>query len=224
MLSNVRLPRLIIIVFISLILIVGGGAVFLWYIGGQTLNQKQPTLQTVATKTVPNTSDTDAPTYQPPLAFKLQDISTTMNNNKTALIDYSRAVGAIMSIYNDKAIENELTLVVKAAETGDQTTVKKISMASTRYSESALRLKQLVVPPTVAQVHLNLINSLISLAESSYLMAQIEKEPVTALETAQVYPTRLKNFFTAINNLNFFLLANNIVLPEKERATISLGL
>ncbi len=221
-----RRSRLIIIVFIIIIPILAGGGIFLWYIGGQTLNNSVSVSQTIAdnARRPISTQSANPPPFLPPPTYQLKDILASTHDGQTALTDYSRAVATIMSVYNDRAIENELALVVKAAETGNQTAIEKISAASTRHSESALRLKQLVVPPTVTQVHLNLINSLIGLAESSYLMAQIKTKPIVALESAQVYPTRLKNFFTAVNNLNFFLLANNIVAPKTTQTVISLGL
>ena len=215
-----RRLRLIFIVLIVITVILAGGGVYLWRIGGETLDQ----LATPTATVTQSPKNETVPAFQPPFTYQLQDIPTTTSDNQAALTNYGRAVGAIMAVYNDKETENELALVNKAAEKPDPQAVAKLTVIATRHAGTAARLKALVVPPTVAQVHLNLINSLIGLAESSYLMAQIDKEPVVALQSAQIYPARLKNFFTAGNNLNFFLLASNVVLPESERSVISLGL
>ena len=55
-------------------------------------------------------------------------------------------------------------------------------------------------------------------------MAQVENEPAIALAAAELHPTKLEGFFTAINNLNFFLAANGLVFTENEGANLSLGL
>ncbi len=208
--------RLIIIGLVIIILVLVSGGVYLWFIGGKAL--ALPVTQTASPQVeIP-------PTYLPPPTYELGDIPVSTNDDTIALTDYSRAVGAIMSAYGNKDAENELALVIKAIEKTDAQAATKLAQASARHTDTALRLKQLIVPPTAVQVHLNLINSIIGLAESSYIMAQINKEPMVALEASQVYPDRLKNFFTAINNLNFFLLASRVILPEQERSIISLGL
>ncbi|MEK7622176.1 MAG: hypothetical protein AAB415_03275 [Patescibacteria group bacterium] len=221
-----RQLRLKVIVPIIFILVLISGGVFLWSIGGETLAKQaaqmsaddSPAGQSAIKKAA------DLPSYLPTPTYELKDIPTSAGNDAVAFENYSRAVGEIMSAYNDQTIENELALVVKAAGETDPAAVAKLRLSSTRHINAVKRLKSLVVPKTASQVHLNLINSLIGLGESSFIMAQIEVEPVMALEQAQVYPTRLKNFFTAVNNLNFFLLANNIVLPAGESSVISLGL
>lgn len=222
---NMRRLRLTFVVFAILVLIAAGGIIYLWHIGGQILGDSASRATTTTGKRRAAAAN---PGFLPPPIYRLEDISVSASDSQTALYDYSRAVGGIMSVYGDKAIENELTLIVKAIEESDSASAAaaagKLAAASARYSGTALRLKNLIVPPGVARVHLNLINSFIGLAESSYLMARIETEPVLALESAQIYPTRLKNFFIAANNLNFFLLASNVVLPETERSVISLGL
>lgn len=214
-----RRLRLTIIIFVLVILVLAGGGVYLWFIGGKTLDQ-----QVAQTTTAKIITPPVQPAYSPLPNYQLQDIPVSNNDDQTALTDYSRAVGEIMSVYNDKTIENELALVVKASEKSDPEAAAKLSASAKRYATTVAQLKALVVPPSATQVHLNLINSLIGLAESSYLMAQIDQTPVIALESAQVYPTRLKSFFTAVNNLNFFLLASGVVVPVQDRIVVSLGL
>ena len=218
--GTVRRLRPIIVGFAVIILILASGGVYLWHIGGKVFEQS--IISTAAVNQIPKREL--VPVSPPPLAYELKDIAVAGSNDQEAMTDYGRAVGAIMAVYSDKNVENELALINKAAEKTDPQAAVKLTVIATRYVETAARLKALVVPPSASQVHLNLINSIIGLAESSYLMAQIDKEPVVALQSAQIYPARLKSFFTAINNLNFFLLANNVVLPESERSVISLGL
>ena len=218
-----RRLRLIIVIPTVIVLVFASGGIFLWFIGGKTLSSQ--TVQ-VATDNALLTASAQktSPAFLSPPTYRLEEIPVSAGDDSTALTNYGRAVAYIMSVYNDKGNENELTLVIKAAEKTDPQAVAKLAAIAARHGETALRLKALVVPPSSAQVHLNLINSIIGLAESSYLMAQIDEGPVVALGSAQIYPTRLKNFFTSVNNLNFFLLANNVVLPESERSVISLGL
>lgn len=215
-----RRLRLTIFILVLVILVLVGGGVYLWFIGGKTLNQQVVQVATakIITPPVQPTYSSPLPNYQP------QDISVSASDDQTVLTDYSRAVGEIMSVYNDKTIENDLTLVNKAVEKTDPLAVAKLNASANRHATAVAQLKALVVPPSAVQVHLNLINSIIGLAESSYMMAQIDQAPVPALESAQIYPTRLKSFFTAVNNLNFFLLASGVVLPEKNRIATSLGL
>ena len=215
----VRRLRLIIAVFL---IVIAGGGVYLWRIGGKILNRG--VVPVAAPTAISQQWQGEPLPSNPPLAYRLQDISVAGSDDQTALANYGRAVAGIMAVYNDKETENELTLINKAAEKTDSQAVAKLIAAAARHATVAARLKALAVPLAARQIHLNLINGLIRLAETGYLMAQIEKNPVVALENAQIYPAQLKNFFTAINNLNFFLLASNVILPESERSVISLGL
>ncbi|MFH1170336.1 MAG: hypothetical protein V1704_02155 [Candidatus Vogelbacteria bacterium] len=223
-----RRLRLTIIIFALVILVLAGGGIYLWFIGGETLAnqvaQKQTAAANLAITPPPSTESINQPTYSPLPSYQLQDIPTSPRDDQATLTNYGRAVGEIMSVYNNKTIENDLVLVNKAVEKTDPLAAAKLSASANRHATAMAQLKALVVPPSAVQVHLNLINNLIGLAESSYLMAQIDQAPVTALESAQVYPTRLKSFSTAVNNLNFFLLASDVVLPEKDRIAVSLGL
>ena len=217
-----RLMRLLIIVLVIMIPLLAGGMIYLWFVGGKTLDQSVVIVASKPPLTQPAGGGRSTLNYQ------LEDLTvhqTDTGVETSALVDYSRAVKAILSAYNNQAIENELALVVLAAQTDDPTISVKIADISARHTEAALQLKALTVPPSVAQVHLNLMNSLLGLAEVSYLMSTIKETPVVALESAQyIYPERLKKFFTAMNNLNLFLLASGVVVPEAERSIISLGL
>ncbi len=205
--SNVRSLRSLIFALAIILLLLIGGGVYLWSVGGKALDTSATILAT------PDKLKTEASesTYLPTPSYKLADLSTTPADDHETLTAYSRAVAEIMSVYGDNAIENELRLAVEAAKTGDSVTIAKIAAASTRHSEASLRLKALTVPAGVAQVHLNLINSLIGLAEASYLMSTIKETPVVALASAQyTYPARLKDFSVALSNLSFFLSASGV--------------
>lgn len=218
---NVRLLRPLIFALVIILLLLAGGGAYLWFVGGKMLGQNASSFAITNQSAVAS----QEPTYLPTPSYNLKDIAVSKDGGEQALKDYSHAVAEIMSVYSDKAIENELKLAVEAAQTGDPATIAKIAESATRHGEASLRLKALIVPVNVAQVHLNLVNSLIGLAEASYLMSTIKETPVVALTSAQyTYPERLKNFFTAVNNLNFFLLASDVVLPPAERVAISLGL
>jgi len=222
----VRRLRLTIIFPVIITLVIAGGLVSLWHIGGQTLNNSADQATADNNRLAAASRPINSPSFLPLPIYQLGDIPTSAPtaDDKIILVDYRRAVAKIMAPYNNRAIENELALVVKAAESNDERSVVKIVEASQRHATAAIQLKALVVPSAIAQVHLNLVNSLIGLAESSYIMSKIGEEPMLALEMAQIYPTRLKNFFAATNNLNLFLLANNIVVPESEQSIVSLGL
>mgnify|MGYP001619630665 CR=1 FL=1 len=73
--GNVRPSRLIIIVFIIIIPILAGGGIFLWYIGGQTLNQTA--LKIAQTQTAAMTKNTQS---QPAISLRP---TVDANNNGT---------------------------------------------------------------------------------------------------------------------------------------------
>ncbi len=144
-------------------------------------------------------------------------------NDPAALKNYGFEVARAMRAYNDPELENEMVLIGQAAN-GDDLALTKLELAADRHEAARRELLKLTVPREAAPIHLHLVNSVAQLADSSRLMAAIESEPALALAAGNLHPSRVQNFFAAVNNLNFYFRANNLSFAPEEGMEISLGL
>ncbi|MEK7505192.1 MAG: hypothetical protein AAB589_02845 [Patescibacteria group bacterium] len=156
--------------------------------------------------------------------YQISDLHLLSSATQPQIRAYGLEVAEIMRQSWPTGEENELVLALNFIENGENQTLTKLEERVTAYKNTSQTLLNLAIPQTAAQNHLNLVNAITNLTQNSLLMAQIESEPAIALAAAELHPTKLEGFFTAINNLNFFLMANGLVFNENEGANLSLGL
>lgn len=169
----------------------------------------------------PALTDSDAE-LAPQMAGLVDEVTTTLGLTRLTLADlilaseddpnavknYSQTVIEIFTALNSPAAGDELGLALTALEQQSPETAAAVKQRAERYRELASRLLALPAPPSLKHMHLNLLNSILGLAEIDFYLSEILAEPLSALDRAQTFAHRYERFAGAILILNQ-VLANH---------------
>ncbi len=169
--------------------------------GGQTMTAAQQ--QALLTKLMASfTTRAEKVVVSPYTAVSLHpDQSVTVSS-------YARAVEEII-IANDspKGSEKPLDLMDAYINGGDTAAGKKLLSLAKQYERVSSALLALHVPPQLSASHLLLLQSFDSLARSTRLIANYQKDPVAVLGAVSMYQPASTGVVTAFTDIATVILA-----------------
>ncbi len=107
--------------------------------------------------------------------------------------------------------QEDVTIIVNAAETGDYTQLPALTQTGATYLALAKQLNTLAVPIGVAQYHLDIINSFAGMATSFTYLQQMPDNGTQALVGVALYKVYSTRGQTALYNLHDYLVKYGIL-------------
>lgn len=154
------------------------------------------------------------------------DLSVNTAGNTAALKAYGIALAEIMNQFGSATHESEPQLMFQALEKGDSkkalAEIKKLEALQDTYHRTSLNLVALEVPSELADLHLAITNSITRLETHVENMANILKDPLKAISSADEYIKENQNLYLSLSAVNTFFTERNIVFAENEKGKVIL--
>ena len=224
------MKKLGIIISVILLFAVAG----LWYLGGtadggasQNPTTNAPT--TLDDKLIALVQNSRAQNGRPLLdpsaaktksasAFRLTladlTIAKAKDDSAEATKRYGQSVSQIFQNASPRlaspGLELELALVAFKEQSPAKLAV--VEQEAARYGRLATELEAMTVPDGLKNLHLNLLNAVLGLAEVNSYLAEILTEPIMALDLGQSFAGRYGNLVNATAILNQVLASYNLPL------------
>ena len=137
-------------------------------------------------------------------------------------LEIVKALAPITSI--DRGNEPELMLaVIQKGTTGKtKTEIAQLQLDAQAFKTAQVELMKVAVPPEAAQTHLQLVNSMGTLAQLVTNMSQADKNPVLAVASGNQYTLASTRLLKIIGSVNKIFDDRGIVFADSEKANVTL--
>lgn len=149
-------------------------------------------------------------------SYQASDLNLVATN-QTNLVAYASVFVNFLQETRSFPADNAVRLALDYDETKDPAIITKLIKMSNFFQQQALTLKAVAVPEGALEAHLDLINSLQDLATNIGHIALIPTEPVLALQSTQVYTTKVLAMVGAVRKLGDYLAKQNIDLDQYQQ-------
>ncbi|MGM0482662.1 MAG: hypothetical protein ACQEP6_02250 [Patescibacteria group bacterium] len=122
--------------------------------------------------------------------FDLEDLDVKKNYSKKKVRDYGNEVGEII-LRNSPGLDHQLDLFQDLVVNKDQQAKLDLIKISDGYKKIAEEVASVEVPEGVAQTHLDFVNGMRSSGSYIENMAQVKKDPILGLISAESYLKRV---------------------------------
>ncbi len=150
------------------------------------------------------------PDYVPSHRYRLNNLVIIDTKDREFLKNYGQLLALILKFYEGMPEINPMKVTLDALENETGNSLDKIRIWRNRHATVTRELATIPTPKIVAEYHLQLINSILNLAESNFHMENVLTEPILALEHVSSYPARTIAFNWALTELNKFFRDNEV--------------
>lgn len=127
-------------------------------------------------------------TLPPKQQYKLSDLNISSNNSMSAGISYKNSLNTLVSRQAaSEKTENELTIVSQAMDSGDEATLEKLNTKVANYEQLIGNLLVLETPSSLAELHLNLLQSYETLRAATVGFQSILLDPAIGMAALTEY-------------------------------------
>ena len=164
--------------------------------------QLQQSGQDISTDTVDSlvASALDNPSIAPTAkVYAFSDIKIGKNDSVSAAISYGQTVAALFNKNN--SVGNEATLARDAEEQNNPTIAAKIDPIIATYQIILTGLLDITVPPSLAKIHLDIVNAMSERLMVAKLLRSVNSDPAAGLEGAGRYLNGLQDLSSAMGAL-----------------------
>lgn len=118
--------------------------------------------------------------------YAKEDITIASNNSSAAVEQYRQGyIGAAQSL--ERVENHDLVLLAMYAETKDEAPLEELASNAQAYKLFVDKLREVSVPPEIADVHLELINNVYIMQQNIRDMSTPEEDPLGALIASGSY-------------------------------------
>lgn len=221
-------PRRVVIIGIMIFLVLLSS---LWYVGGKALQEQRAKEAIENAKVLAEYERIRALISQKEAAgekferfsadslgknYTTEDLLISKEENPQTIKAYGLAIReALLPIIIQSLDPAALTLSI--LEDQNSEAAKNLSIIATRYQEVTRNLASITVPESATVAHLRLINNTREVAAILGAMAQINTEPIKALEASAVFHSRFQGFQAALGFLNAYFLERKVQFSASEQ-------
>jgi hypothetical protein len=185
--------------------------------GGEPLSQTEK--QQLLFSTIRNSAEA----YSTTKTYTSSDITLTKGDDASALRLYGNTLGNIL-LKHSFVTENELALLEKVMRTQDAKDLATIKKISDSYAAMVTDIVQTSVPPSLQEEHTALINQMQILAQESFALTLVLKDPIQTMLAVTNYETNVRNLLVAIESVQTVLTAASITYGEDETGIILMNI
>jgi len=145
-----------------------------------------------------------------------RDLKIGTNDSQDAKRAYGNAMGSIIVKNTPSVHENELLILDRAVQNQDKKEIAKLGIIQASYKKNIQDFLNLVVPPSVADIHLAVVNSF-SLTENAVDgMTKVFTDPVVALSALEEYQNAGQEIATTFIAVELYFKNQNILFGQSE--------
>ncbi|OHA62796.1 MAG: hypothetical protein A2556_00105 [Candidatus Vogelbacteria bacterium RIFOXYD2_FULL_44_9] len=187
--------------------------------------QKEARSQALIAQALVNDADKNLEDFDPaglPKRLTTKDIKTLPASSST-LQNYAVVMAQILQPFSAERV-NEVETMLRALDLQSDTEAQKILANKSLYDEALGNLSKVKVPSGVVISHLKMINSLRDLSFLSAQMIDVLRNPILALQSAEVFRQRQIIFYASISEINSYLGRQGVKLSETAKVDLYFNL
>ncbi|MDR3558642.1 MAG: hypothetical protein P4L61_03855 [Candidatus Pacebacteria bacterium] len=167
--------------------------------GYMQLQQSGETISTDTIDSLVSSALSDPNVVSAAKVYAFSDIKIGKDDNILADMAYGQSIAALFK--KNPTVGNEATYARDSEEQSDPTILAKIDPIVKAYQNILSGLLATAVPPSLAQIHLNLVNAMSERLAVAKLLRSINTDPAAGLEGAGQYLNALQDFLNAFKSL-----------------------
>lgn len=146
----------------------------------------------------------------PTTNFRSEDLTLASAETAATLAAYAEGLNGIIAAYAANHQGNPAAAAVRFLDQNDPAAAAELQLAAAQHLALLRNLLALPVPASAATLHLALVNQLAEAAEDAYFLAQLESEPVLALESARTYTAKYWAFLYQLTEVKKYFTSRQI--------------
>lgn len=219
-------------IIIAVIFVVAVVLTVFWYVGSTDRQKKQEVeqrhyaevlkkeaqLRALVANAITNSTSSELEDFdQKDLPAKLTSKNLkVLTTSSTTLKKYGSDMLQILQPFEEERV-NEAETMLKALDLQSDLEAEKIIPNRELYNESAIGLTKIGVPSQIVISHLKLVNSLREMAVLSNNMIDVLRNPILALQSADVFRQKQIIFYSAIKEINSYLGRQGVKFDEDKK-------
>jgi len=152
----------------------------------------------------------------PPDTYAIESVRLSSDNTDAALKRYGNEMGDILIRYGGGFTESEVDILILALETNDKKTLERLIPIVKAYEKTRDASLLVEVPPSVAFLHLDLLNDYQRLSETVDEMRVVLDDSLQGAVSLKSYVASVDHFTETMKELNNRFLARGIFFPATE--------
>lgn len=141
--------------------------------------------------------------------YDFSNIKIGTDDSTTATLTYGQKLGDLFK-NNNNAVGNEAVYARDSEEQNDLSVLANIDPLITSYKNILTGLLNTVSPPSLAKIHLDLINAMSERLSTAELLRVINTDPAAGLEGAGQYTRSIQDLFNAFTELKQYFATRGI--------------
>ncbi|MEZ0208622.1 MAG: hypothetical protein ACAH17_00390, partial [Candidatus Paceibacterota bacterium] len=156
-----------------------------------------------------------------PTTYTSQDVKLGTSDSSSSLKLYGNAVALILNgLITEQTITEDLMSVGKYTSTGNESDLAVLIRSSANLSEALQKLRLLSVPPSAVSIHIQILNTLGTFANTVTGLSHAYEDPVRATLAFNRYPNDAVAVLQSFPRLSAFFASKNITYTSKEAGYI----
>ncbi|MFA6416232.1 MAG: hypothetical protein WCW56_01960 [Candidatus Paceibacterota bacterium] len=186
--------------------------------------QKEARLQSLVAQAIGTSSSTleDFDLASLPKRLTAKNLKTVPTSSST-LASYTLIMAKIIQPFGAER-ENEAEIMLRALDQQSEMEAQKILLSKDLYDQAINQLTNTKVPTEAVNLHLKMTNNLREMSMLSANMINILRNPVLALESADIFRQKKIIFYTTISEINSYLGRKGVKLDEEKKVDIYINL
>lgn len=187
--------------------------------------KKEARSQALISQAIINDTDNDLESFDPaemPKRLTAKDLKILPTSSST-LQNYGLTMAQIIApLSQERANEAETTL--RAVDLQSETEAQKLLPNKEMYDQMINSLATVKVPNGIVISHLKMINSLREMSFLTANMIDVLRNPILALQSAEVFRQKQIIFYASITEINSYLGRQGVKLSEAEKVDLNFNL
>lgn len=121
------------------------------------------------------------------IIYSAKDINTSNDNSSAAIANYIKSIDEIMKVFSSSRATNEVAIFTEALSTKDETKLQGLVSIITGYENLQKNLLAVTAPPTIAPLHLRLVQSYANIEAAVTSMQKVLTDPMLGLAAYTQY-------------------------------------
>lgn len=150
--------------------------------------------------------------------YDIRSVMLANTSDLSAERTYANSVGSILSTYTP---QGDMAMIAnQALEENDPTKIKEVETIANSYSTMLKKFISVPAPKTLAGYHINLINSVSSVAFVAEGMSKVFSDPVQGMVALALYEKSLLSLQNALLDLKYNFSQKQITFSNNEPAIV----
>lgn len=156
------------------------------------------------------------------ISYTLLDINLVDSSDIAFIKEYGLKMGETLKTYSNIDIVSVGSSTLRVIDGGDAAELENIRKIKDGHLKVVRVLKEMEVPASAGEIHLNILNSLFRISQLVFMMEQASREPLLALESAREHEYALLDAYNSLKELNNYFKERNIIFEKDEGVDIKI--